>query len=205
MSHEQDISFSHFGKSFQEKLCKVIFEDRPFADQIGEVIDISYFESKYLQVFAKLLYSYKEKYSKHPDKDTMEAVLRTKLSEESEIIQNRVRSFFASTVSNMGQENGYEYIKDEALTFCRRQKIKEGFISSARMLKDNDSFDKIKDKIDTAFKLGSVNDSGYHYLKDFDRRFERVARNPVSTGWSEIDEITHGGIGRGELLSLIHI
>lgn len=199
MTHEQDISFSHFGKSFQEKLCKVIFEDRPFSDQIGEVIDINYFESKYLQVFAKLLYSYKEKYSKHPDKDTMESVLRTKLSEESDIIQNRVRTFFASTVSNLGQENGYEYIKDEALTFCRRQKIKEGFISSARMLKENDSFDKIKDKIDTAFKLGSVNDSGYHYMKDFERRFELVSRNPVSTGWKEIDDITFGGIGRGEL------
>jgi len=199
MSHEQNISFSHFGKSFQEKLCKVIFEDRPFADQIGEVIDINYFESKYLQVFAKLLYSYKEKYNKHPDKETMETVLRTKLTEESDIIQNRVRNFFASAISEMGQGNGYEYVKDEALTFCRRQKIKEGFISSARMLKDNDPFDKIKEKIDTAFKLGSVNDSGHHYIKDFERRFELVARNPVSTGWSEIDEITHGGIGRGEL------
>jgi len=199
MSHEQNISFSHFGKSFQEKLCKVIFEDRPFADQIGEVIDINYFESKYLQVFAKLVYSYKEKYSKHPDKDTMEAVLRTKLSEESDIIQGRVRNFFASIVSGMGQENGHEYVKDEALTFCRRQKIKEGFISSARMLKDNESFDKIKDKIDVAFKLGSVNDSGYHYMKDFERRFELVARNPIKSGWDEIDQITHGGIGRGEL------
>ena len=54
MSHEKEVSFSHFGKSFQEKLCKVIFEDRPFSDQIGEVIEINYFESKYLQVFASI-------------------------------------------------------------------------------------------------------------------------------------------------------
>ena len=67
------------------------------------------------------------------------------------------------------------------------------------MLKDNESFDKIKDKIDVAFKLGSVNDSGYHYMKDFERRFELVARNPIKSGWDEIDQITHGGIGRGEL------
>ena len=99
MSHEKEVSFSHFGKSFQEKLCKVIFEDRLFADQIGEVIDINYFESKYLQVFAKLLYGYKEKYSKHPDKEIMETVLRTQMSEESEIIQGRVRTFFASLIS----------------------------------------------------------------------------------------------------------
>lgn len=202
MSHEKEISFSHFGKSFQEKLCKVIFEDRPFSDQIGEVIEVSYFESKYLQVFAKLIYGYKEKYSKHPDKDTMETVLRTQMMEESDIIQSRVRSFFASIVSNLGQENGYEFVKDEALFFCRHQKIKEGIIGVARMMKEvkkQEEFDKVKDKMDTAFKLGSVNDSGYDYIKDFDRRFERVARNPVSTGWSEIDEITRDGLGRGEL------
>ena len=125
MSHEKEISFSHFGKSFQEKLCKVIFEDRPFADQIGEVIEINYFESKYLQVFAKLVYGYKEKYNKHPDKDTMETVLRTQMTEESDIIQNRVRNFFASIISGLGQENGYEFVKDEAPFFCRHQKIKE--------------------------------------------------------------------------------
>ena len=30
--------FEKFGKSFQEKLCKLIMFDRPFADQIGSPV-----------------------------------------------------------------------------------------------------------------------------------------------------------------------
>ena len=34
-------SFSFFGKSFQDNLCQLILDDRPFCDQISEVLDIS--------------------------------------------------------------------------------------------------------------------------------------------------------------------
>ena len=34
-------SFSKFGKDFQESLCQLILVDRPFADQIMEVLDES--------------------------------------------------------------------------------------------------------------------------------------------------------------------
>ena len=43
--------FGRYGKSFQEGLCQLILEDRPFADQISEVLDINFLELKYLQVF----------------------------------------------------------------------------------------------------------------------------------------------------------
>ena len=33
--------FGRYGKSFQEGLCQLILEDRPFADQISEVFDIN--------------------------------------------------------------------------------------------------------------------------------------------------------------------
>ena len=33
-------SFSKYGKDFQETLCQMILQDRPFADQIMEVLDI---------------------------------------------------------------------------------------------------------------------------------------------------------------------
>ena len=36
----ESVNFSKYGKSFQEKLCMVILDDRGFADQIEEVLDI---------------------------------------------------------------------------------------------------------------------------------------------------------------------
>ena len=62
MRQEEKVSFSNFGPSFQESLAKLILADRQFADQIKEVLDISFFEIKYLQAFTKLLYSYKDEY-----------------------------------------------------------------------------------------------------------------------------------------------
>lgn len=40
----EPMSFSKYGKSFQEKLCMVILDDRAFADQIEEVLDVNFLE-----------------------------------------------------------------------------------------------------------------------------------------------------------------
>ena len=36
------VDFGRYGKAFQEGLVQLIFEDRPFADQITEVLDINF-------------------------------------------------------------------------------------------------------------------------------------------------------------------
>ena len=41
--------FSLYGKNFQEKLVQLILEDRPFSEQMQEVLDIKFY--KYLQIF----------------------------------------------------------------------------------------------------------------------------------------------------------
>ena len=38
------IGFSKYGKDFQESLAQLIMEDRPFADQVEEVLDTNFFE-----------------------------------------------------------------------------------------------------------------------------------------------------------------
>ena len=43
-------NFSKYGKDFQESLCQMILQDRPFADQIMEVLDINFLELRYLRV-----------------------------------------------------------------------------------------------------------------------------------------------------------
>ena len=45
LEKKQKPSFSKFGKDFQETLCQMILLDRPFADQIMEVLDINFWNS----------------------------------------------------------------------------------------------------------------------------------------------------------------
>ena len=51
-------SFSKYGKTFQEKLCMVILDDRAFADQIEEVLDISFLELNYLKLFLNKVFNF---------------------------------------------------------------------------------------------------------------------------------------------------
>ena len=190
--------FSKFGKSFQESLCHLILEDRPFADQIFEVLDINFLELTYLKVFVKKIQEYKKQYGVHPSKKIMTSILRTNLNGEQESVQKLLRDYFARLLAKQNEIDGADYIKDTALDFCKKQKLKEAMIRSVDLIKKS-SFDEISTIINDALKLGTSNDIGYDYLADFEKRFELRARNPVTTGWDSVDKLTKGGLGTGEL------
>ena len=188
--------FGRFGKTFQESLCQLILLDRPFADQISEVLDLNFLELKYLQVFIKKIYQYRERFGVHPTTKIMVTILRTELDDENEAVQKQIRDFFARIFDS--EVEGSEYVKATSLDFCRKQKLKEAMLHSVGLLQTA-SFDEISKVINDALKLGASNDFGYDYLKDFEKRFEIRARNPISTGWTEIDAICKNGLGKGEL------
>lgn len=192
----EEASFGRYGKTFQEGLVQLIFEDRPFADQITEVLNIGFLELEYLRVFVSKILNYREKYSKHPSVDAVATILRTDLETEDEVIQKQVRDYFVRIHTREIQDT--EYIKEQSLDFCRKQNLKEAMLKSVNLLQ-NCSFDEISSVINNALKLGSENNFGYDYLADFEKRFEIKHRNPITTGWSDIDAIVGGGLGKSEL------
>ena len=84
------------------------------------------------------------------------------------------------------------------MEFCRKQSVKKAMLKCVDLVKTS-SFDEIAKIITESITLGSSNDVGYDYIKDFEKRFEIKARNPVGTGWVPIDNLTRGGLGTGEL------
>ena len=103
-------NFSQYGKEFQETLCQLVLLDRPFADQIFEVLNINFLELKHLQVFIKVIQKYREKHKTHPSEVAMKAVLRTQLSDEPDSVQKLVRDYFARI--HKTEPLDAEYIKD---------------------------------------------------------------------------------------------
>jgi replicative DNA helicase len=190
------VDFSRYGKAFQEGLVQLIFEDRPFADQITEVLDIQFIELEYLRLFTTLIVDYREKYETHPSVDIMLVLLRTEMDDEDEVVQSQAREYFAKIHTK--EPTDTKYIKETALDFCRKQNLKEAMMESVGLLQKC-SFDEISTVINNALKLGSDTNFGYDYLKDFEARFVPKYRKPVTTGWPEIDSITGGGLGKSEL------
>jgi len=192
----ENVNFGRYGKSFQEGLVQLIFEDRPFADQITEVLDTEFLELEYLRIFVSKVINYRAKYSTHPSVEAMITILRTEMDGEDEVLQNQVREYFARIHTR--ELTDIEYIKETSLDFCRKQNLKEAMMKSVGLLQ-NCSFDEISTVINDALKLGSENNFGYDYLADFEERFKIKHRAPVTTGWKEIDTITGGGLGKSEL------
>ena len=189
-------SFSKFGKDFQESLCQMILQDRPFADQIMEVLDIGFLELHYLRVFVQKIFEYREEFGVHPTYKIMISIIRADIEGENVATQQQLRNYFARI--HDAQVSGSDYIKRTALDFCRKQKLKEAMIKSVPLL-EKSSFDQIAKIINDAIKLGDHSDHGYDYIKDFEKRFELKARDPITTGWNEIDGLCKGGLGKGEL------
>ena len=192
----ENISFSRYGKAFQEGLVQIIYEDRPFADQITEVLDTNFLELEYLRVFVEKIINYRDRYGTHPSAEAVITMLRTELDSEDEIVRKQVREYFAKITAKEATDT--QYIKEQSLDFCRKQNLKEAMMKSVGLLQSC-SFDEISKTINDSLKLGSDNNFGYDYLADFEKRFIPKHRLPVTTGWKQIDDICGGGLGKSEL------
>jgi len=192
----ESVNFSRYGKSFQEGLVQLIFEDRPFADQITEVLDINFLDLQYLRVFVSKIVTYRAKYNLHPSVEAVMTIVKTELENEDDVIRQQVREYFHKIHNR--ELTDIDYIKEQSLDFCRKQKLKEAMLKSVNLLQ-NCSFDEISQTINEALKLGSENNFGYDYLADFEKRFVPKHRCPVTTGWADMDKICGGGLGKSEL------
>jgi len=192
----EPVNFSKYGKSFQEKLCMVILDDRAFADQIEEVLDVNFLELNYLKLFLNKVFDYRKKYEVHPSRDIMKTILRSELDDENELTAKQTREFYVR--SQITDLTDVAYIKDTSLDFCKKQNLKSAMVKSIGLLR-NSSFDEISQVINESLKLGMNNDAGYDYKKDFEERFKPRFRNPITTGWDLIDEVCKGGLGQKEL------
>jgi hypothetical protein len=116
--NQEQVNFAEFGKPFQEKLAFTILEDSQFANQINEVMDYNFFELKYLRVFVKKIYDYKNKFKKYPSKTTFESLLRTDLNKRTRTYTKQVRSFYAQFTSS-GNTVDVDYVKLMLLNFVK--------------------------------------------------------------------------------------
>ena len=198
MAIKNEPSLGSFGKDFQEKLVQLILDDTLFASQISEVLDVNFFELKYLQVFVDFVFKYNDNYGCFPNRSTLETILRTELEKQNPVIQKQVRDFFARILAGTIEDIEDDYVKDKSLDFCKKQKLKEAMLKSVSLM-ETSSFDEVSKTINNALKLGLDNEHGYDFMKHFEERYKVKSRDPISTGWDVIDNFIQGGHGKGEL------
>lgn len=197
LSQEEKIDFSKFGRSFQDRLCHIILNDRSFSEQIGEVLENNYFELKYLREFVKILYEYKEEYGYHPSKSIIQTILDTNYPQTESELNLQLHNYYEQVKDQIVPLNEEGFIKDKALDFCKKQNLKKAMAQCYRLLNES-SFDQIKDVINEALKLGVDNDFGFDFIKDFEKRYEEENRIVIPTPWAPFNDVMGGGLAKGE-------
>ena len=199
MNKEKD-NFGFYGKDFQEKVAQLMLEDRPFCDQIEEVLELEFFSSAYIRALVETVLNYREKYGRHPHFATIETEVKIGNKNYDKAAQSKVSQFVGRIKAN--ELNDKEYIKEQAVDFCKKQCLKKAILESADLVKRG-NYDSITKIINDALSKGNDQNFGHDWFKDLDSRYIKKSRKPITTGWQRIDEITKGGIGAKELAVVI--
>jgi len=187
-------NFSKFGYSFQMKLMAALFTDKAFLQQILDILDPKYFESETNIWIVRCIIDYFNKYKQQPTLEVMKVELD---KVENDVLKTTIVENLKEVTKHL-HSSDQDFIKDEAIEFCKNQVIKNAIMSSVDLLQTG-QYDQIKTNIDNAMKAGSERDIGHEYNIAVDDRFSETTRKTVATNWDSINSVMDGGLGPGEL------
>ena len=199
MSNNKD-TFVAYGKRFQEKVVQLMLEDRPFCDQIEEVLELEFFDSTYVRALAEIILDYRDKYGQHPHFTTIHTEVKKGNKKYDGAVNKQLRDFLVKIKSE--EINDKQYVKDQSVDFCKKQCLKAAILKSAEIVKRGD-YDSITKIINEALSKGNDQNFGHDWFVDIDHRYVKKSRKPITTGWQRIDDITKGGVGAKELAVVI--
>ena len=187
-------NLSKFGNSFQSKVVSALLTDGKFLEKLSEILSPKFFESEANKWIVGEIIDYNEEFRKPPTMD----VFKVKLSKlDNDILKTTVVEQLRHVYTQIGNVD-LDYIKKEFTAFCRNQNLKNVILQSVDLLKAG-NFDRIKDLVDKAMKVGTETDLGHDYKDDFESRIEDVKRDTVPSDWQPLNDLMDGGLGPGEL------
>jgi replicative DNA helicase len=185
---------SSYGYSFQIKVITALLTDKSFLQQISDMLQAKYFESDANNWIVTTIQEYFEEYKSSP---TLE-VMKVKMEKiDNDVLKTQIVQHLKDAWKFTEAED-LEYIKDQALDFCKNQEIKRAILSSVELLKSG-RYDEIKTNIDNAMKAGADKDIGHDYMTSIEERYTEAVRFVQETPWDVINELLDGGLGKGEL------
>ena len=185
---------SSYGYAFQIKVITSLLTDKSFLQQIADIMNPKYFESDANNWIVQTILDYQKEYKASP---TLE-VMKVKMEKvDHDVLKEQIVAHLKDAWK-FTESTDLEYIKDQALDFCKNQEIKKAILGSVELLKNGD-YEGIKVTVDNALKAGADKDIGHDYMTSIEERYTDAVRHVQPTPWEVINELTDGGLGKGEL------
>lgn len=193
-------TFAQFGDAFQEGLVQALLQDSRWAQQMSEVIRLEYFDKRHLQFLVERFFAYNKQYKTFPSLAMLVTAVKDELRTGSDVAMRDAIIAYIKRVRSNPDPGDLPYIKDRALSFCRRQAMKDALESSIDLINAS-NYDDVVTTMRRALAVGTLPSVGHKFFDDVDARLERVSRICVPTGIPELDAngILGGGLGGGEL------
>jgi replicative DNA helicase len=195
----KNVTLGYLGYKFQMELINQILHpaNKKFSDRIIDIIHAKYFDNEHFRLIVAQVKDYYEKYEKIPTIDTLETILRIEIKDV--ITQDYVFEMLKEINNLLVQD--WEFVQSKALNFCRQQELKKANEKINKII-DNGEFDNYEtcaEILREALSVGSEKDDGTSITENIESVLEKDFRHPIPTGINGIDNLTDGGLSRGEL------
>ena len=184
---------SAYGKGFQLKVIGALLVDKEFLLTIRDVLFPDYFDADSHGWIISEVVKYFDKYHTNITMDVLKIELQRV---DNDILKTAIKEELRN--SYQATQDDLEYVKEEFANFCKNQKLKQALMESVDLLNDG-NFDGIRTTVESALKAGIDKNIGHEYLKDLETRYRENYRPTVPTPWPQINELTQGGFGPGDL------
>jgi len=185
---------SSYGYSFQIKVITSLLTDKGFLQQISDILIPEYFESDANEWIVQTILDYHKEYKTTATLEVMKVKLQ---NVDNDVLTTQIKEHLKDAWK-YSESDDLTFIKQQALDFCKNQEIKKAILSSVELLKIG-RYDDIKVAIDKALKSGGDKEIGHDYMSSIDERYTESVRFTKETPWEIINELTSGGLGKGEL------
>jgi replicative DNA helicase len=195
----KEVTLGYLGYKFQTEFINQILHpaNRKFADRIIDIVHAKYFDNEYFRLIIATIKDYNERFEKIPAWDTLETILKVEIKDK--ITQEYVFEI-TKEIRNLDVTD-WEYVQSEALNFCRQQELKRANDKVSKIIEAGDfgRYEECAEIMKEALSVGSEKDDGTSITEGWDTVLQEDFRHPIPTGISGIDELTDGGLSRGEL------
>jgi replicative DNA helicase len=196
---EKKVTLGYLGYKFQQELINQLMHvaNKKFSDRIIDIIHAKYFDNEYFRLVIVTIKDYYDRFEKVPEWDTLETILKM------EIKDSVTRDYIFAITKEIRdlQVSDWKFIQEKALNFCRQQELKKANdkINSIIDNGDFDNYEQCSEILKEALSIGSEKDDGVLITDDFESVLLDDYRNPIPMGIHGLDELTDGGISKGEL------
>jgi replicative DNA helicase len=189
-------SLDKYGNSFQTKVLGLLLTDRKFLVDVSDSVTDDYFENTARKWIVNRLQKYFDEFHTTP---TMEALQIEVKKEDNEVLKIAVVEELKEAYKMADQSLDKEYIEQEFLKFCQNQQMRKAIMTSVDLLNDGD-YESIRTLISKAIVTSQEKNTGHDYELDVESRYRPDDRRVIPTPWPQINSITQGGYGKGDLI-----